>query len=308
MRLITLAYDVAVHKIGPAPGTDGNEGLIAATATTPRVSAIEHRPEQIGAGPLLAQSGHCYSGSGRHVHDSRGNAVSQALALEQDYPIGLKKPRVPVPREFVGKARLLTNRIGKLNNQVLDASREAFAPLRDRAERNPVPRRETMIEAIGLWEERMPQDGRLSINVDLQKKSLHIHELRASGAEYSKDPWHGDHVPAILLLAFHMQATREMTKLHTETRVMLSFHCLGRWYQRSADTSEPVLLCDMLKLVQSYDQIREQCRKNAGKWELAAPSGGKFHGTWCYRIRDGKRHYFATAETYIPEAVIRWAN
>ena len=76
--------------------------------------------------------------------------------------------RSVVPAEWRGKARQFIRRIQQQNDQVTEASRAAFTPLRERVERgHKVPRYTTMIESVRLWQDAMPIGGRLHVECNL---------------------------------------------------------------------------------------------------------------------------------------------
>ena len=60
----------------------------------------------------------------------------------------------------------------------------------------------------------MPPFGRLAIEVDLQRKSLDLKELRLTSCEYSKDGWVAYNA-ALLISELHLRASREATWLHS---------------------------------------------------------------------------------------------
>ena len=127
--------------------------------------------------------------------------------------------RSVVPAEWRGKARQFIRRIQQQNDQVTEASRAAFTPLRERVERgHKVPRYTTMIESVRLWQDAMPIGGRLHVECKLERKSLHLIELRLTGCAYSETAWIDDHTDALLLTEFNLVASREQTKTVHVTR------------------------------------------------------------------------------------------
>jgi hypothetical protein len=141
---------------------------------------------------------------------NRPQHMSQALAIEPPVP---QQQRTPVPSEFRGKARALIQRVARLNAPLEQTTKEAFAPLRARVVAgNPTPRCQTMVEAVRSWETLVPRDGRLHVDCQLERKSLHLVETRLTAAEYAKDSWVDQHVGALLISELHMQASKECTK------------------------------------------------------------------------------------------------
>ena len=201
-------------------------------------------------------------------------------------------------------------RIAKLNEPLEAATREVFAPLKARVQRGRrTYRYETVIEAIRDRETFVPRDGRLNVDCQLERKSLRLVETRLTGSEYSKDEWQDEHVGALLISDLIMEASKERTKLYAEIVGLVTFHCLSRWYERTSDQGEPVLMNDLLAMARAHKQIGAAARSHSEKkweWRLA-PSGIRFAGTWCYREQKGVRTFFIGADTCKIDQLVRWA-
>lgn len=216
---------------------------------------------------------------------------------------------IPPPAQHRGQARVLIQRIAKLNDTLEAATAQVFAPLKARvASGNPTPRYQTMIEAIRQWELVVPRDGRLHVDCKLERKSLRLNEIRITGAEYAKDAWRDEHVGALLVSELCMEASKQRTAVAARILALVTFHCIARWYERSVDTSEPALMLDLLHLARAAEQIGKDARADPHKrWEWVAPSGLRFVGNWCYRELKGVRTYFIGADTCKPQNFVRWA-
>jgi hypothetical protein len=234
---------------------------------------------------------------------------ASTLVSDQNYQPRPPKPQhSPVPKQYVGQARLLINRIKSLNESLDTSARAVYAPIAERARRNPTPRYERSVEAVRAWECNVPRDGRLDITVELERKSLSISDLRLSYALYSKDDWVAYHTPSLLINRYDLQASHGHTGLKTTTLALLSLHTLARWYERSGSHSEAVLFNDLLFLAHTCDALRAMARKT-GRWELHAPSGGRFMGSIGWRIRGAnRREDFLSIDTFKPSPFIRWPS
>ena len=55
-------------------------------------------------------------------------------------------------------------------------------------------------------------------------------------------------------------------------------------------------------------EIAKQAKANDGKWEWIAPSGLRFVGSACYRMREGKRETFLGCDTTKVNHSVRWSS
>jgi hypothetical protein len=89
---------------------------------------------------------------------------------------------------------------------------------------------------------------------------------------------------------------------------MMTLHCLARWFERSADNSEPALMLDLLHLYQTRDAITKQAVAANGRWKWIAPSGLCFVGQHCHRIYDGRKQTFLGVDTVKVDRSVEWPS
>jgi hypothetical protein len=76
-------------------------------------------------------------------------------------------------------------------------------PLTARARRSPIPRPEMLTDAARVWRERVPETGRLHLEIKAEWKRLRIGEVRITAADFRADTWDiGVVEPGIGLIGF----------------------------------------------------------------------------------------------------------
>src|ERR1700760_2805417 len=94
---------------------------------------------------------------------------------------------VPVPYEYLGKARAFRASVASCDYDAAMAINAAVAPLRRRWKNHPVPRQTDLIDAARDW--RAIPGPRLGLKIDLGRKSLRIAELRLTASTTRLCEW-----------------------------------------------------------------------------------------------------------------------
>jgi hypothetical protein len=181
----------------------------------------------------------------------------------------------PVPFEFLGLGRRFREQIAEADDLCVGTMVNIFTPLATRADRSRIPRPELLQAAKQQWRQ-MPTIGLLDSQIQLLRRTLHIREVRI-GAGTSCDPQNkGDPEPVIVILLVDLHVAPGRCQLMIETAALVSLHALGRWYQRSIDSSEVALNSDLIRLTEACGQILDdhaatgdpnfRCRTAYGQW------------------------------------------
>jgi hypothetical protein len=161
-----------------------------------------------------------------------------------------------VPREFIGRARQFRDRVIAADNAVRTFLMQVRARRIARRQHSPVERPDVLIDLARSWKTTMPA-GRISLKVDLKKKSLHIDELRAGESVGQLSSWGPDaeQEPGIGVIrtTFHIEG-REW-EFDATPLAIVSLHAIARRMQRAFNVTDDAILADLLPLAIMPDDL-----------------------------------------------------
>jgi hypothetical protein len=180
----------------------------------------------------------------------------------------------PVPREWLGRARLLHKQIS--DTSVIDAADALFAPLRPTERFTPIPRR-AALERLAETYKKLPRaPGRLRTIVKYEPGRLQVAELRLVPLTLTGETWEGRTEPAFGVSIFQaLCAPPEPFSDCQTTIVTCGLHSVARAYERHPDHSDVRVLEDLRELAVAGLAAIE---RGVGEFQIPAPSGGCWIG------------------------------
>jgi hypothetical protein len=158
-----------------------------------------------------------------------------------------------VPPEFIGRGRVLRDKIGDEDEPTGRLINSLATRLTDRIKdrRNPIPRPDVLRGVADAWRRNLPPRSRLDLSIELQKKSLRIHEVRLSSSVYRSAAW-AEHERGVVIMAITLEAAPFHYRFATATIAHVSAHAIARRLQRGRGGSEAEVLHDLRMLAQAY--------------------------------------------------------
>jgi hypothetical protein len=200
--------------------------------------------------------------------------------------VGLGRHSDPIapalPAEFRGLARQFRATLAASDWLVARVIADIIRPLRSRAERHPVARRQMLLGAVRQWRELMPEQGRLDLAVETGRNRLNLVELRASAGNLQLAQWQGGMEIAVVVQSIELAAAPGV--LHVETKVLaaVGLHGLARRYQRGGNRSAAAIYADLMLLGRAHAELAR-----AGGAFSVPTMGGKWAGA-VFRFQDGE--------------------
>jgi hypothetical protein len=215
--------------------------------------------------------------------------LSGAAAMARTAPASV--PPGVVPREFVGLARQLWQRVDAEARIVnpeqrrLIAMLEALEPRRGFRQRKVVP---TLRSVTAHWR-HLPSFARLAFKVTSSAEGFKLVEVRATPTRMHMQGWETDEL-AIGIRLVEIEFKRRVLDIKRRPLGDACLHALARRYQRGDNCSDNAVLADLLELACAFPE-----RALAGG-DFRVPAGG---GAWVgERVRyDGGPHL--AARTYV---------
>lgn len=191
--------------------------------------------------------------------------------------------RSGVPAEFRGLARQYFRDIDRADDTVRALVRTTLAPFRLRAMRGYRALRPDMLaDAARRWRAGSPEFGRFGQTVELTKQGLEVSEIRLTSGEQKFAHWEDATstedalIIAGLRVGVAAGAGRGLPEFIIEmaSRATLSFHCIGRWYQRSRDISPDASHDSIVDILLALPTL-------APETEISIQTeGGSWRGLW----------------------------
>ena len=188
----------------------------------------------------------------------------------------LKPARQDLPREYLGRARLFRNRLAVEDIQSRTAVNKIVTEFRARAKKNKPPRASSVTDAIRAWRDGLGSFGRLALEIDEQKSSLQIRELRLTAAQATFDNWKPEvSEAAVCVVLMRLQADSKTFQFTTTKLAGVGLHALARRYQRAFETSDEAIKKDLRTLADAAtvddhlalrDSFRIPASAGAGLW------------------------------------------
>jgi hypothetical protein len=191
--------------------------------------------------------------------------------LHRRWPGGLVRSTL----NYQGLARLFRARVIAANAEYSKAAAVIARPLVRRGQRTPIPRQGALIDAHRLWS-RLPSFGLLDRALELEKRSLRIHELRLSASDFRAECWSaGVLEPGISVVGIVLDIRPRVFGFDVLSLCSISRHALGRWFQRAVDTSEAALWDDLRTLAKAHAAL---AAGDATTFEVRTKSGAHWLG------------------------------
>lgn len=125
----------------------------------------------------------CYSVASRQAGMTTGQSDEIAESVTRI------PARPSFPAEFLGMAREWRRRFEPSDAVISATFNSIFAPLIERARRRPVPRPEMLAEAARGYRQRMPETGRLSLDIEHKRTRLSISDMRIGVSDLQHEQW-----------------------------------------------------------------------------------------------------------------------
>ena len=106
-------------------------------------------------------------------------------------------PAVTVSREFLGLSRPFCATLAGAEVGTTRLMSQLAMPLPSLVRNGGVPRPAMLERTAAAWRDRIPATGRMSLEVVVKQKSLHISEIRAMCADTRFDDWEQDQTRVI---------------------------------------------------------------------------------------------------------------
>ena len=152
-----------------------------------------------------------------------------------------------VPVEFVGLARDFERRLVVADQRAAAEVPRILAPIRARYARNPVPRKEMLIDLARQWRRDIPPFGRIGLSIDLAPKAIAVREHRACSAQMHWPQWGLE--PGVVVVLTGFDVRRDVFQDVAETYALVSRHALARRFQRGRRRDDAAILADLGRLV-----------------------------------------------------------
>jgi hypothetical protein len=209
-----------------------------------------------------------------------------------DVSATLSAPPRSVSPEHRGRAREFRTRLAVEDPAAQDLVDAIGMPLRARLRRGSIPRADALADAARRWRDDMPTAGRIALEIDVRGRAhLTIKELRASAARVHLDVWQpGASEPGVAILLTGFAIHRRAWKPHHELLAGLTLHSLGRFFQRSFDTSHASLIAAMQGLAAALGSAplasgaEFEASVSCGRWRgniQLVHDLGRSHFRWC---------------------------
>jgi hypothetical protein len=155
-----------------------------------------------------------------------------------------------VPREFVGQARLFCSRIDAAAKAANAAAREIATEAHSIARRRPTWRPEHLAGFERQWRHKMPYEGLVSLEIERNKRTLTIAELRLARASYEDVRWSQSSREDSVVLARRTFRFITPAGLDHQRIAIASFgiHAIARRYQRGLDNTDAAIQADIAEL------------------------------------------------------------
>jgi hypothetical protein len=155
-----------------------------------------------------------------------------------------------LPREFLGRARALRQRVAVADAGISDAITIALEPLRRRLAWHPVQRADKLVDAARSWRLGVPDLGRVMLLHDLDdRRSPVFREMRVTASGYRNTGWEGDDYERGVSVTVISASVRDRRIIvQTADAVFVPLHAIARRFQRAHATTDADVLDDITTL------------------------------------------------------------
>jgi hypothetical protein len=169
----------------------------------------------------------------------------------------LERPTVKVPAEFVGLARLYRNSVESEDKLFDRAVATITAPLRARLRRHPLLRGEQVAQAERLYARTVPSVFRFGVPlIAPDRAAFSIIEHRLTATLLHDDHWQDAenyNEAGVAVCRFSLALKDGRLRERWEPVAVVSFHALGRYYERSGRRDHAALLTALSVLLDAGD-------------------------------------------------------
>jgi hypothetical protein len=168
-------------------------------------------------------------------------------------------PRI-VPAEHLGQARLFRDSVRREDLLIEAAMDTMAAPLNERLRRKPLLRPETPMGVLRIWAQTVPTGFRIGPSrVQPARAEFAIVETRITVSWLNDRAWENDEHErglAVCNVVFAVHGGRLIRQWQPVVNV--SFHGLGRWFERTGKRQHELLLADLTTLAEAPDDAGEK--------------------------------------------------
>ena len=196
-----------------------------------------------------------------------------AVALQQPQPEPVPAgARVPV--EWIGRGRVLLNRIGKAHARWTKAAEALTEPLLPRDDFQPQFTQQSLRLLRARWQ-RLPEWGRLKMSTKIRDTSAQIVETRLIPFRMMMADWAEPELSvAVALFVVDMRLPATLT-VSQQILAAVSLHALARRFERGEDRADRAVLRSLYPITSAWPEIV----RAGGDFEIAALGGGRWIGT-----------------------------
>ena len=129
-----------------------------------------------------------------------------------------------------------------------------------------MPRPDELAGVARAWRTLIPTGGRLALNIEVERKTIAIDELRVSSIDFRFRNWPSDDFePGLAIIHVRLRiAPKTGFEFKSPIVACTSLHAIARRFQRGFDTSRTAVLADAAALANL---------PNGDTWELAVRDG-----------------------------------
>jgi hypothetical protein len=168
-----------------------------------------------------------------------------------------KKLPHTVPREYVGQARLFCVRIEAAAKIASAAVQQIGADARAIVQHRSSWRAEHFPGFERQWRQTLPDEGRIGLAIERNKRELTIAEVRLSPSRYEDVRWSQpflQHSLGLMLCTFRL-TTPAAFEIRRQAIAIIGIHAIGRRYQRGFDNTDRAIQTDISELAVNGPQL-----------------------------------------------------
>jgi hypothetical protein len=193
-----------------------------------------------------------------------------------DVAVHTRPTKLPVSREFVGRARQLVDEIAASDKVMTAALKTAFEPLKQRMRKSPSQRVEDLAATVRALDQ-LPDRGRRIAHTrefDRSRRTLDDWRLIVAGGQFTKESWVNPSLePALLVCMVTLKVVKRTCALNCDVLFIIGLHSLARFYQRSFKIDRATLFSDLAELGLHYDILLESTREPPHQWRRETENG-----------------------------------
>lgn len=176
-----------------------------------------------------------------------------------------------IPREFIGMARQFLRDAAAADARFLKSSKPLVRELNERLRIKLVLRRERVYSYKVRWA-ALADDFCLGSTVTGSHKALRFFQIRVRPLKYRDGAWDDQgREPGIAIAfteIFTLRPDRRAVHLESTIRATVTLHALGRWFERSSNTTKENLISELRVLLRELPRSIDRNRITGlgGEW------------------------------------------